>query len=180
MSAVLDATPTTHSMTDQERSVLATRRLCEALGLGVVKPNELRRLTIALAEAAADEAGHNSDFAKHIRVLYERSASVKKSKVTEPSTRRKKMPEHPNLTPVGTFDESKFNPYGPLDPYILLQLYGIEQLPLALDGYSLTALKGAVSLVEQRNPGTKPKNCSKKDAVLEYIVQYVTGQGSEQ
>jgi len=167
-------------MTDQERSVLATRRLCEALGLGVVKPNELKRLTVALAEAAADEAGHNSEFAAHIRVLYERYVPVKKGKTTGSSTRSKAKPEKVKLVPVGTFDESKFNPYGPLDPYILLQLYGTKQLALALDEYSLTALKGAASLVEQRNPGTKPKNRAKKDAVLAYIVEYVTGQGSEQ
>ena len=47
MSVTVD-TPATSV---QDRMALATRRLCDVLGLGALNPKELKHLSVALAEA---------------------------------------------------------------------------------------------------------------------------------
>lgn len=46
-----------------------------------------------------------------------------------------------------------------------------------LGGYSLVKVKQALAGVEERNPGTKPKNKSQKQALIDYIVEKVAGPG---
>jgi hypothetical protein len=50
-------------------------------------------------------------------------------------------------------------------------------LRAALNGYSLAKLKEALAVVEQRNPGTKPRNRGRIDDVIDYIVERVAGDG---
>jgi hypothetical protein len=72
-------------------------------------------------------------------------------------------------------DESLIDPYGPPNPFGLQQLYGDEQLALALDRYAPARLRGAVPIVQERFPGTKPKSMSKA-AIIEYIVKTLTAR----
>lgn len=158
-------------LTEQERAAAATRRLCEMLGVGTLKPKDLKYLSVALTEAATDEIGHHPEFAE--RVLHVFHELVKPSASKSAAKKSTSRPAKPKLVPVGHVDPVLLGPDRPLNPYVLQQLYGNAQLRLALDGRSLTALKQAVSIVQQRHPGTGPANRTQKAALIDYIVQYV-------
>jgi hypothetical protein len=153
------------ALTVQQRGVAATSRLREALGLDNIKV-----LSVALAEVAADEVSRNPGFAHQVRMAYQELAALKPSRLAQ--TRRADDVE---LVPIVNPETLKRDPFGPLDPYYLHQLYGGRQLRAALGRYPPVSLKEACALVEQRNPGTKPKNRGRIDDVIDYIVEYVTG-----
>lgn len=152
--------------TAHQRSVEATRQLRTILGLG-----DLKLLATALAEVAAEEAAKNPRFATKIQDSYRELESLVTVEQTRAPTAARPRAQ---LVPIRTFP-GWHDPLGPLDPYYLQRLYGDNQLALALDGYSLAKLKEAAAIVEQRFPGTKPKNRARKDSVTAYIVEKVTG-----
>ena len=162
--------------TEADRSVLATRHLCDTLGLGILKPKELKHLGTALAEAATQEVGSHPEFAARILALY-RELTEKPKPATGGSgsggRQPKAKPKKAKLTPIRPVDPELFGPDRPLDPYLLHHVYGDEQWQLALDDYPAPALKQAAGLVEQRNPGTLPKGRLTKPALMDYIVRYV-------
>jgi hypothetical protein len=154
----------------QERSAQATHALCEALGLGVISPSELKYLALALTQVATDEVATNPALAARLRELY-LSLVPKKTVASRRSTSSKSW--EVKLTPIGDMDESLIDPYGPPNPFGLQQLYGDGQLRLALERYTPARLRGAVAIVQERYPGTKPKSMSKA-AIIEYIVRMLT------
>src|SRR5579884_1253796 len=162
--------------TIQERTTRASRDLCAALDLVGVTPATMKVLTLALAEVAAKEIMRNPAFGQQIRSRYEELQPRK------PTSKRAsgKRPPSPGeqwkvkLTAVGQVDESLLDPYAPPNPFALRQLYGNDQLAVALGRYSLTALKQAVPAVEAANPGTKPKKVTKQ-GIIDYIVEHVAG-----
>ena len=156
-------------LTIQQRSVEATRSLREALGL-----DDTKLLGTALAEVAAEEARHNPDFAQRIRQTYAELEQVNSSR-----TRAARTPSNiaPELIPLRTIEGLRFDPHAPIDPYMLQNIYGDAQLRHALERYSLARLKEAATLVEERNPGTRPASRAKKDAIIDYIVEHVAGPG---
>jgi hypothetical protein len=172
------------AMSVQERSSEATGRLCEILGLGHVPTTKLKFLTVALAEAAVDEASNNDVFANKIRSAFESMvpapAPKRQPKVAAGSTRTKhkptKLPLMEDLEPIGTVDESLLNPYAPPNPWALRTLYGDHQLRRALGGYSLTKLKQTAKTVQSKHPGTKPHNASDQTSLVDYIVEQVTSE----
>lgn len=169
------ATATHGSFTAQEQAINATKKLCEALNLNEVKSTDLKYLTIALAEVASKEASLNSDFAEKIRLKYLEllpKKTEKTAKVTIKVTAKKIGLT--NLIPIKQVDIAKiFNPHTPPDPYLLFEVYGTEQLPLALESFSLTLLRKVALDVEYKFPGTKAKNKNQKDSIVEYIVSQV-------
>ncbi|HEV2236887.1 MAG TPA: hypothetical protein VGR57_09540 [Ktedonobacterales bacterium] len=156
--------------TFQERSSQATHALCEALELGVVGSSELKYLALALTLVATEEVVANADFATRLRSLY-LSLIPQRAETSRRASRVKSW--EVKLTPLGNMDESMIDPYGPPNPFGLQQLYGNEQLPLALERYAPARLRGAVAIVQERYPGTKPKSMSKA-AIIEYIVKMLT------
>lgn len=156
----------------QERSIQATHELCEALGLGVVSPSDLKYLALALMQVATAEAAQSADFATRIRKLY---LSLLPQKTSASSRTAGKRSVKVQLTPIGDMDESLIDPYGPPNPFGLQQLYGDDQLALALERYAPARLRGAVAIVQERYPGTKPKSMSKA-AIIEYIVTTLTAR----
>ncbi len=170
MSAIRsNPTPTTV----QEQSALATRHFIAMLGLGDVKTRDYRSLTLALVEVAADEVALNPRFADRIRSRFGELTARPKQSASSAKSKKAQSTPRAVLKPIGSFDESLFNPYGAPDPYILQQVYGNRQLTVALDGYSLQGLKQAAAAVEARNPGTKPKSKASKRALIEYISSLV-------
>ena len=163
------------TVTEQERAALATRRLCAALDLGTLKPKDLKHLSVALTEAASDEVTLNRVFAERVlrtyRALVEADAPKRAPKGANTEPRRK--PAKPKLVPIGHVDPTLLGPDMPLNPYVLQQLYGNDQLRLALDGRALKALQQAADIVQQRHPGTAPVKRSQKASLIDYIVQYV-------
>lgn len=160
-----------------ERSARATRDLCAVLGLGVLTPTNLKYLAVALMEVATEEAKRSDEFTEQVRSAYEAILPVKPQRRTRtsdgsaPGTATKSWKV--KLTPIGTVDEALLDPYAPPNPFALQQLYGNEQLPLALGRYSLTKLKEAVVVVQQRYPDTKPRRITKA-GIVEYIMDTLT------
>lgn len=168
----------------QERSSLATRKLCETLGISFPKSSDLKFLSVALTEVATSEASENQQFAENIRALFTslnppkpaKSKTKKKTSLTDADSEEKTYSFPKGLTPIKHIDMSRFNPFAPPDPYLLHEAFGDDQLYLALKGYSLTVLKDIASVVEKNNPNSGPKNKGKKDSILEYIIQKVTNK----
>jgi hypothetical protein len=154
----------------QQRSSQATLELCEALELGVVGPSELKYLALALTQIAIEEVAKSADLAERLRMRYQSLLPHKGATTRRASGVRS---WEVKLTPIGHMDESLIDPYGPPDPFGLQQLYGNQQLALALERYSPARLRGAVAFVQERYPGTKPKTMSKA-AIIEYIVKMLT------
>jgi hypothetical protein len=163
-------------MTVQERSALATRTLCQALGLGTLKPADLKFLALALTEIASAEIKDRAGFGERVSAAFEQvranySAKGKGATSKGKSTGAGMKP----LVPIGNVDPARFAPSARTDPYALLDLYGSQQLEAALSRYPASELKKAAALVEERNPGTKPPARASKPALIEYIVRYVGG-----
>ncbi len=152
--------------------MIATRRLCEALHLGALRPQELKHLSIALAEATTGEVVQNPAFAERVLIIYrELAASRKPSSAGD--RRVRKASAKPTLTPINYVDPKLFGPDRPLDPYLLQYAYGDNQLQPALERYPAGELKKAAAIVEQRNPGTRPSNRAQKRALIDYIMSCV-------
>jgi hypothetical protein len=71
----------------------------------------------------------------------------------------------------------RFNPYGKFDPYFLVDAYGRDQLRAVLVRGTQRDLRDAVAFVKERHPGTKPTSASRKDDMIDYIMEYVAGPG---
>jgi hypothetical protein len=72
---------------------------------------------------------------------------------------RRDLPWHP------------IDPFAPPDPAYLIQVYRSHQLDRALQEYTLPILKRTADVVQAAHPGTKPRNKSVKQSVIDYIVQ---------
>jgi hypothetical protein len=150
--------------TIQQRASAATAQLRQALGL-----DDLKLLSAAVAEAAAVEAARNAEFFARIRRIYEELASMR---VRQPRWRASNRPKT-QLVPLPGTEGARFDPFAPLDPYLLLRLYGPRQLRAALSAYSYATLREAVAQVQQKNPGTRPKDRRKTESLIEYIVEHL-------
>lgn len=139
---------------------------------------DVKRLAIALAEAAADELASNESFARKVRTLYDAvEASESKGSAgrltTKPGTTIKQLIPVKPLEPGSV----EITAAKPLDPYWLNDVFGSHQLREALDGYSVLKLKEGAAMVEQRT-GSKPANKTKKATLIDYIVEHVTASAS--
>lgn len=131
--------------------------------------HDLKRLSIALAEAAAEEVIRSRTFAERVRALYESvPATVDSRGNSSPSALTL------DLVPIKPLDGRWVDPSTPLDPYFVLDTFGPHQLERALAIFPLTKLKEASAAVEARNPGTKPTNRGQKAAIIAYIVEELT------
>jgi hypothetical protein len=161
----------------KERSAEATRHLCETLQLPTLATKDLAYLALALAEAASEEAEHNVEFNRRVRELYEKIAPPKKLAKPKQTTAWPQPTKEELMIPlraVGRVDPERIAPFAPTDPYALLELFGPAQLPRALYLHTLDNLKRAVPFVQARHPHTRPTNMGRKDAIVDYIMRYVT------
>ncbi len=151
-------------LTPTQRAAEAARQAAELLGC-----SDTKTLAVALAEAAVEAVRSNSAFAEQVRTRY--AVLSESAKPRRSSTARVKPDIE--LVPIKHVGAREANPGAAPDPYFLLELYGADQLTLALGRYKVADLKLAVQVVQQRNPGTKPTNKSSRDALIEYIVLQV-------
>jgi len=149
--------------TIKQRASAATAQLRQALGL-----DDLKLLSAAVAEAAASEATKNSEFFARIRRIYEELANLR---VHQPSRRRVSTQPRSQLVPLPGNEGTRFDPFAPLDPYLLLRLYGPHQLRTALSAYSYAGLRKAVTAVQTHYPGTKPRDGRKTESLINYVVE---------
>lgn len=128
--------------------------------------DDIKRLTDALLVVAAELTVRNDTVAEHVRAVY----------TALPATRTRARGTKLSIadfTPVKRVEGLVFDGIKPLDPYLLYESYGAQQLPQLLDFLSIARLKETASVVEIRNPGTKPTNRRQKASVIDYIVKYV-------
>lgn len=162
-------TTTLSPRTVQQRAAEATGRLRRTLEV-----DDLKLLSAAVAEVAADTAERDPRFAQRIRETYQDLYALR---ATRPVRRTGSEVKDVALVPIGSMGDVRIDPYAPLDAYTLHQLYGSSQLRSALSVYSLPKLKQALAPVEQRHPGTKPTSRAEKDSIIDYIVEHVAGPG---
>ncbi|HEX2347982.1 MAG TPA: hypothetical protein VHI51_06040, partial [Ktedonobacterales bacterium] len=74
-----------------------------------------------------------------------------------------------DLKPIKSMEGRFRDPAAPVDPYFLLELYGPDQLALALSRYTAPRLREGVKAVQARHPGTKPAGTGKQP-MIDYIV----------
>lgn len=160
-----------------ERSARATRALCGAVGLGTVASTDLKLLTIALAEVAAREAQQNEGFAIRVRGAFNKLKEEKATGAKKQSTGAKsKQPLVLGvLQPIRPSELGRLNPFGTLDPYALVDVYGDAQAKQVLENMPLDEIKKSSAIVEERNPGTGPANRRAKKSYVAYIMEHVTG-----
>lgn len=164
-------TTATKAPTLNQRAITATAHLREVLQL-----DDIKVLSVAVAEVAADEAENNARFAERIRAVYQELLASRK---TQPLRQKRGNPDIATvpLIPIAGVSDDDIDPFAPLSAYRLLRTYGPHQLRQALSVYSMTTLKQALAEVLERNSGTKPQNRSRKDSVIDYIVEQVAGPG---
>jgi PHD/YefM family antitoxin component YafN of YafNO toxin-antitoxin module len=155
MSTAVESKP----LTLAQRSAAAAQQAAALVGA-----DDVKRMGVALAEAALEGMRRNPSFAAHVRQLYDSMAAQRSVRIKDP----KRTTSRVELVPIRRLDV-EINPAAPPDPYLLLDLYGPEQLPLALEPYTLPRLREAVKQVQARHPGTKPHGTS-KPAIIDYLV----------
>lgn len=156
-------------MTVAQRGALATKRLRAVLGV-----DDVKLLSTALAEVAAEEAVTNRDFANRVHATYIELAA---QKPIRRNPTHKTAVNEVELVPVIDMTGIRIDPFASLDPYLLHRIYGSKQLRAALTGYSLARLKEGLDPVQTKNPGTKPQSKARKDSIIDYIVEHVAGPG---
>lgn len=152
--------------TVQQRAMAATAQLRQ-----LVDADDVRALSAAVAEAAAEEAERNTAFLSTLRRIYTEMTALSKG---AQRTRRDTHYSDVELVPLPGTEGARFDPFAPLDPYALLRLYGPQQLRAALNGYSYARLREAVAAVRNKWPGTKPSDARKASSLIDYIVEHLT------
>jgi hypothetical protein len=153
----------------QERTNEATEKLREILGLETLTAADVKILTAALTQVAAEEINHNSSFVTRLKFLFNEMKPAKsKEKPAE------EIYTGEDLIPIASMVGNPIDPLGIPDPQTLLKMYGVCQLPKALSIYKPTKLKIAAEQLMTTHPGTKPKTKTKKEDLISYIVSLVS------
>jgi len=150
----------------KQQAVKATEQLRDALRLPTCE-GDANAFTIALAEVAANESSRNPRFAEAVRARYKELTAQRNVPAS-----RAKSPPLAELVPIRRIEGYRADPFSPPDPQFLTHLYGLSQLPNALEYYRLEMLKEAAAKIEREHPGTRPTSRSSKAAVIDYIVKY--------
>jgi hypothetical protein len=162
-------TVSTKSQTLQQRLNQVVQKTSESLHL-----HDPKILTLAIAEAAASLVNTDATFAERVSAIYDDISSSLGSKTTS-KTPKDTEKNHQRLIPLKKIVGREFDITAAPDPNFLLELYGEEQLPLALGKYTLKQLQEGASVVEQRFPGTKPKGKTTKADLIKYMISSVVG-----
>ena len=148
-------------MSAVQRNKLATQEIITALEVS----DEKAAVTAAL-EAVRERLAWDVDLRERVREKYEEIAAL--------GTGARQKPDlGPVPVPIRAGTPEQYTPYGKFDPYKLNYEYGSNQLRAVLVRGTQRDLREATDIVQARNPGTKPTSRSSKDAMIEYILEYV-------
>ena len=164
MSTLVSSKPPTLA----QRGPAAVVRAGTALGL-----EDIKRLTAALAEIAADELSMNRDFAARVCARYaELNARPPKAVASSPrlSAKRTTTPK-PKVSARRTPGE-RVDIITPLDPRSLVQLYG-DALPERLVAYSPKALVEMARMLAPNKGERVPTQRSGAESLIAYILHHV-------
>lgn len=128
-----------------------------------------KRMQAALAEIASEELNRNPAFAVRVRNRYEELAPVKATSPAKASSKTSK----PKLVPIKEMPGFQLDVTRRLDPWFILEYFGPRQLDTALRMQTLSNLREAIAVVEERYPGSAPKGKVTKETAVTYILRHV-------
>ena len=152
-----------------QRTKTATQGIVSSLGIPDAPAHEKAAVMAAL-EAISERLASDSDLRESVRQKYQEIAVMEAQKP-------QKADLGPTPIPIRSGTPEQFTPYGTFDPYRLVWQYGEHQLRAVLLRGTQRDLREAVSAVQARKPGTAPRNKASKDAMIDYIMEYVAGPG---
>jgi hypothetical protein len=79
------------------------------------------------------------------------------------------------LVPIKRIPNYEITLAGPLDPYLLLEVFGPHQIERALGQRSPADVRKAVAILRERNPDTQPPPKATKAQLIAFIVEQVVG-----
>jgi hypothetical protein len=152
----------------QSKPATATQRSAAAVehATEIFKLEDAKRLSAALIIAAVDGLPNDTSLMERVRTIYEDLAP---KRVSAAKGKIKASDLDIELKPVKSMEGRFRDPSAPVDPYFLLELYGPDQLALALSRYTAPRLREGVKAVQARHPGTKPGGTGKQ-ALIDYVV----------
>lgn len=170
-----------------DTSLTPTQRMNAALDQAKVAWPEAanaKLLQVVLLEVAAASLSDDPQFAARVRARYAEMAPPEK-KVKSNTPRAPRTPRatpkvsdlFEPLTPIKHIPDYEVTLEGPLDPYLLLEVFGAHQLARALNQRSPADLRKAAAIVQARNSGKKPTKTT-KSGLIAFIVEVVTGLNS--
>jgi len=165
------ATQTNQVSNVQDQSAEATTKIRSILGLSGLSTAELKRLSAALSIAAAEEIASNRTFASRVKDLF--TSLAPKKEIVSKSKKKIVTIEDDGLVPITTGINFDFNPLAPPDPDFLVKLYGVQQLPKALNRYGTPRLKEVVKTLVTTKSAPKLKSKATRDDIINYIVSQV-------
>lgn len=163
----MSSSVTTKAPTHPQRVTHAAETVAQYLHL-----DDAKRVSAALAEIAAEEAARNAGFALRVRSRYDELAAPSRRRSGSTRVTGPKPPKR-ILVPLKIVETGEVNIGAALDPYRLYDIYGADQLADALREHATASLKEAVEFVQERHPGTKPKNKGQRESIIQYLVNYV-------
>jgi hypothetical protein len=96
--------------------------------------------------------------------------------VARPAAQAKNAPKSAPI-PIAAVGIERLNPYGKLDPYVILDGYGPDQLRAVLERASAYRLREAIEVVQEHEPGLKAPAKGRKEVMVDYLVEVVAGKG---
>jgi hypothetical protein len=132
---------------------------------------KIAKAEAALAATRAEYAAHQA--ATGARLTPEQQAAAREGtpRVATIASQEKKLPAPQPLPSAGNWENYVYGRAS--NPYDATNLYGAHQMRALLTNLSMGALRNMSTIVQERNPGTKPARASTRAGNVEYIMQHV-------
>lgn len=155
-------------MTATQRKTLATKQLIDSFG-----PNQNAAVTAAL-ETVNERLSWDTALRQRISEKYGELTAVS---ATSSSRSRTSSGPAPKPLSAGGNGPTRSRSFEHLDPYRVLADFGRDNLREMLSRDTQGRLRTAVTIVQERHPGTKPASRSRNADMVDYIVEHVAGPG---
>lgn len=155
-------------MTPTQRHKTAEQQVAHALGA-----SDTKLAVTAALEALGEQLGWDTNLRARASEKYQELQALANAKANGAA---KRTPAS-KPTPIKGPDLDHYSPYGRLNPYQLLEGYGRDQLRAVLETAPADRLREAVSVVQEREPGTAPAGTRRKIDMVDFIVEHVAGSG---
>jgi len=180
---ITTATGATTALTPAQRGAAALERAQAALP----DATNAKLLQAAILEAAAAALADDPSFAARVRGRYAELAAPParaKGQGGKAGRAARVTPKVSDLleplVPVKRIPNYEVTIEGPLDPYVLLDVFGPHQLERALSQRSLADVRKAAAIVQGRQPGVQPEGRAGKAKLIAFIVECLIGRAPGQ
>ena len=169
--------PVTHAVRERarrpmsatERKKVATGQLLKALA--AADTDKERAITAAL-EAVSERLDWDATLRQRISEKYGELTELSAAR-----SNRSRASSGPAPKPISTSGPARGRTFERLDPYRVLEDFGRDKLREMLARDTQGRLRTAVAIVQERHPRSKLPNRSRIEDMVNYIVEYVAGQG---